>query len=130
MAPTSWRKKTGCCQESMSRPGEYVATGKYVATGSMSRQAVSRDRCRDKQYVATSVATSKLCRDKKALSRPKCCRMLHSFGQRRQFPPPFLYPFVWPTLFHFSFSYFLNPFYDIIHHMASCEPWDSIPTHG
>ena len=54
----------------------------------------------------------------------------HSFGLRRQFPPPFLYPFVWPTLFHFSFSYFLNPFYDIIHHMASCEPWDSIPTHG
>ena len=30
---------------------------------SMSRQEV----CRDKQYVATDVATSKLCRDKKAL---------------------------------------------------------------
>ena len=59
-------KKTGCCQESMSRPGEYVSTGKYVAIGSMSRQAVSCDRCRDKQYVATDVATSKLCRDKKA----------------------------------------------------------------
>ena len=45
-------KKTGCCQESMSRPGEYVATGKYVATGSMSRQAVCRDRCRDKQALS------------------------------------------------------------------------------
>ena len=49
--------------------------GKYVATGSMSRpssmsrpvsrQAVCRDQCRDKQYVATSVATRKLCRDQK-----------------------------------------------------------------
>ena len=46
----------------MSRPGEYVATGKCVVTGSMSRQAVSRDRCRDKQYVATDVATSSMSR--------------------------------------------------------------------
>ena len=68
-------KKTGCCQESMSRQEvcrdkQYVVTD--VATSSMSRpmsrQAVCRDRCRDKQYVATDVATSKLCRDKKALS--------------------------------------------------------------
>ena len=65
----------------MSRPGEYVATEKYVATGSMSRlvsrqevcrdQASCRDQCRDQQYVATSVVTRKLCRDQKALSRPE-----------------------------------------------------------
>ena len=45
MAPTSWRRKTGCCQE-VCRDQE-----------SMSRQEVCRDQCRDKQYVATSVAT-------------------------------------------------------------------------
>ena len=42
-------KKNRLLSRSMSRPGEYVATGKYVATGSMSRQAVCRDQCRDKQ---------------------------------------------------------------------------------
>ena len=66
--------------------------GKYVATSnSMSRH---RDRCRDKlQYVATSSSMSRhrrpvsrqaavcrdiddQCRDKKALSRPECCRNL------------------------------------------------------
>ena len=30
--PESWRRKTGCGQESMSRLGEYVATRKYGAT--------------------------------------------------------------------------------------------------
>ena len=77
----------------MSRPGEYVATGKYVATGSMSRQAVCRDKqyvatdvatssmsrpmsrqaavCRDKQYVATNVATSSMSRP---MSRQAVCR--------------------------------------------------------
>ena len=38
------RQEVCCDKESMSRPGEYVAT---------------------KQYVATSVATRKLCRDQK-----------------------------------------------------------------
>ena len=31
-----------------------------------------------------------------------------------------------PSLFLIS----LFPFYDIITHMAQCEPWDSFPTHG
>ena len=69
-------KKIGCCLE-VCRD-----------MGSMSRQAVCRDRCRDKQqYVATDVATSSsmsrpmsrqaaVCRDKQALSRPECCRNL------------------------------------------------------
>ena len=78
MAPTSWRKK--------------LAAVKKVCRdiGSMSRQAVCCDRCRDKQqYVATDVATSSsmlrpmsrqaaVCRDiddqccdKKALWRPE-----------------------------------------------------------
>ena len=52
--------------------GKYVATRrvccdrkvcrdrKYVATSSMSRQAICRDRCRNKQYVATDVAASSM----------------------------------------------------------------------
>ena len=37
-----------------------VAVRKYVATRSMSRQAVCRDQCRDKQDVVTSVPTSSM----------------------------------------------------------------------
>ena len=56
---------------------------KYVATRKVCRdRRVCRDQCRDKQYVATSVATSSssmsrpvsrqaACRDQKALSRPE-----------------------------------------------------------
>ena len=50
--------------------------------------------------------------------------------KRRKFPPHFLKSHVWPSIFHLYslFLYFL--FYDIINHMASCEPWDSFPTHA
>ena len=47
---------------------KYVATGSMSRPGGMSRQevcrdqAVCRDQCRDKQYVATSVATSSMSR--------------------------------------------------------------------
>ena len=58
--PRQVGEKNRLLSRSMSRPGEYVATGKYVTTGSMSRQAVCRDRCRDKQYVATDVAISSM----------------------------------------------------------------------
>ena len=62
MASTSWRRNTGCCQESMSRP--------VSRPGSMSRpvsnQAVCRDQCRDQAS----------CRDQKALSRPETLRNL------------------------------------------------------
>ena len=80
-----WPRQVG--EEKQVAVRKYVATRrvcrdrkvccdrKYVATSSMSRlvsrQAVCRDQCRDKQYVATSVATRKFCRDKKALSRPE-----------------------------------------------------------
>ena len=96
-----WPRQVG--EEKQVVVRKYVATRwKYVATGSMSRpssmsrpvsrQAVCRDQCRDqasccdqcrdKKYVATSVATKqavatrKLCRDQKALSRPETLRNL------------------------------------------------------
>ena len=54
--PESMSRQEVCRdQESMSRPGEYVVT---------------------KKYVATSVATRKLCRNQKALSRPETLRNL------------------------------------------------------
>ena len=55
--------------------------------------------------------------------------------KRRKFPPHFLKPKVWLSLFHPFFPYFLNPLYDIITtwlnvshgihfpHMANCEPF-------
>ena len=84
-------KKTGCCQESISRQ-----------EGSMSRQAVCCDRCRDKQqYVATDVATSStsrpvsrqesfvatrnLCRDQKRCRNKK----KHKFDIFDQISSPF-----------------------------------------
>ena len=61
------------CRDRCRDKQQYVVTD-VATSSSMSRH---RDRCRDKQqHVATSVATSKLCRDKKALSRPECCRNL------------------------------------------------------
>ena len=42
-------------QESMSRPGKYVATKQYVATSVATKQAIT-----------TSVATRKLCHDQKS----------------------------------------------------------------
>ena len=62
-------------QESMSRPGEYVATKQYVATSVATKQAIATNVV-TKQYVATSVMTRKLCRDQKALSRPETLRNL------------------------------------------------------
>ena len=50
----------------------------------------------------------------------------YTYGtKRRKFPP--LLPQAKCVAIHFSFFffYFLNPFYDIINHMAQCEPWDS-----
>ena len=71
-----WPRQVG--EEKQVAVRKYVATRKVcrdrncVATGNVlrpvSRQAVCRDRCRDKQYVATSVATSSMSR---SVSRPE-----------------------------------------------------------
>ena len=54
----------------------------------------------------------------------------HSFGQKEEISSPFPQTSCVTINFPSLFLIFLFPFYDIINHMASCEPWDSFPTHA
>ena len=63
-----WPRQIGKEKQAIVR--KYVATG--IVSRPVSRQAACQDQCRDKQYVATR----KLCRDKKVLSRPETLRNL------------------------------------------------------
>ena len=68
MAPTSWRKKTGCCQESMSRHGKVCRDKQqYVVTSS----SMSRHRRPVSRQVAVCRDIDDQCRDMKPLSRPE-----------------------------------------------------------
>ena len=49
-----WSRQVG--EEKQAAVRKYVATG--IVSRPVSRQEVCRDQCRDKRYVATSVATS------------------------------------------------------------------------
>ena len=63
-------------------------------------------------------------------SRGWGCDSNHSFGQKKEISSPFPQVSCVAINFPYLFLISLFPFYDIINHMASCEPWDSFPTHA